>query len=143
MKEGAKVFVFELVPALESARLCLDTMPAGTMAVPKELLARGRATEAVEAVEAVDGGVDTLGEIVGEAKRTDFGLEEGIACEGEAFLANGLLRRGPEPLGVKDIVDYRLKRQGQLIPICCTAAALMLARNVTFSRWIGGSQMET
>lgn len=130
MKEGAKVFVFELVPALESVRWCLATMPAGAMAVPKELLlpkellVRGRATEAVEAmeaVEAVDGGVDTLGELVGEAKRTDFGLEEGIACEGEAFLANGLLRRGPEPLGVKDIVDYRLKPRGQLIPICCNA----------------------
>jgi hypothetical protein len=117
-------------------------MPAGTIAVPKELLARGRATEAVEAVEAVDGGVDTLGEVDGEAKSTDFGLEEGIACEGEAFLANGLLRRGAEPLGVNDIVDYQLEFPDQLIPVCCNAAALMLARHVTFGCWIGGSQRE-
>lgn len=111
MKEGAKVLVFELIPARESVRWCLDTMPAGAIAVPKELLDRGRAVEAVEAVdavEAVEGGVDTLGEIVGEAKRTDFGLpEEGIAWEGEAFLANGLLRRGAEPLGLNAIVDFK------------------------------------
>jgi hypothetical protein len=89
-------------------------MPAGAIAVPKELLDRGRAVEAVEAVDAVEivegveGGVDTLGEIVGEAKRTDFGLpEEGIAWDGEAFLANGLLRRGAEPLGLNAIVDFK------------------------------------
>lgn len=121
------MLVFELVPARESVRWCLDTMPAGTIAVPKELLARGRA---VEAVEAVDGGVDTLGEIVGEAKRTDFGLPEGgIACEGEAFLANGLLRRCAEPLGGNDIVDDQLKFQGQLMPICCSGVDVDPERN--------------
>jgi hypothetical protein len=111
MKEGAKVLVFELIPARESARWCLDTIPAGAITVPNELLDRGRAVEAVEAVdavEAVEGGVDTLGEIVGEAKRTDFGLpEEGMAWDGEAFLANGLLRRGAEPLGLNAIVDFK------------------------------------
>lgn len=111
MKEGAKVLVFELIPARESVRWCLDTIPAGAIVVPKELLDRGRvveAVEAVDAVEAMEGGVETLGEIVGEAKRTDFGLpEEGIAWDGEAFLANGLLRRGAEPLGLNAIVDFK------------------------------------
>lgn len=123
MKDGAKVLVFELVPDRESVRCCLDTIPAGAIAVPKELLALGRAVEAVdavEAVEAVDGGVDTLGEIDGEAKRTDFGLPEGgIACEGEAFLANGLLRRCPEPFVGNDIVGCSRRTQGQHMPIYC------------------------